>query len=249
MTVKNYLWTPLLSAPLPLWHSWPPAPPPHTTAWPLHQWQPIDLRPNPSLPSPLLAAKGRGATADTLNLHIMAACVPQVNNSNMLYQWSLELSRGNQSGTVLLLVVLVFFWSTYTTHTGAAPFSNKTLRTCELRWLDFCLRLRRRFWNAALMLLFISSSGTLNNSGAFIFFNGLGRCQPSFFWQTEGSLAMFSEPRVQAGQVWCFACNEQRTRRKVSSDPLTLQFKSALCGIFIPQQLFFCKCWVKYMQI
>lgn len=95
MTVKSYLWTPLLSAPLPLWHRWPPAPPPNTIAWPLHQWQPIDLLPNPSLPSPLLAAKGRGATADTLNLHIMAVCVPQVNNSSMLGQWSLELSRGN----------------------------------------------------------------------------------------------------------------------------------------------------------
>lgn len=241
MTVKNYLWTPSLSAPLPLWHSWPPAPPLHTTAWPLHQWQPIDLWPNPSLPSPLLAAKGRGATADALNLHIMAVCVPQVNNSNMLCQWSLELSRGNLERYTFAIGCPVFVFVLNNIHQWQFKLiSNETLRICDLRCLDFCLRLRRRFWNAALMLLFISSSGTLNNSSALIFFNGLGRCQPSFFWQTEGSLATLSEPRVQVGQVWCFACNEQRARCKVSSDPITLQFKSARCGIFIPQlPLFF----------
>lgn len=34
---------------------------PSTKAWPLHHWQPIDLCPNPSLPSRLFAMTGRGS--------------------------------------------------------------------------------------------------------------------------------------------------------------------------------------------
>lgn len=179
---------PRLSAPPPCDIADPRPTTPHSKAWPLHHWQPIDLWPNPSLPSPLLAMKGRGTTADThppllppppLYALTYTICFLKCTTTTChvvdLSAYLME-TRAQQFG----ISNCFFCWCVFHQHITengdhAASSSNATLRTLffNVNCVDpthiwVCLR---RFLSTALTLFFSSSRGMLNNhkSNAFIF--------------------------------------------------------------------------------
>lgn len=154
-------------------NSHPSAPPPcdtadphpsalYTKAWPSHRWQPIDLWPNPSLPSTsstvlahCLQRQGGGATVDTpphlphVHLYIHAhAPPPHVCNNMSLISLLIGLNQdphrlvdSNSLFRVLLFCLFVCFLINILQRNNdwntnwIHSTSNATLGTlCELRW-------------------------------------------------------------------------------------------------------------------